>query len=192
MKRALPVAAFVLLGGLVAGLVLALTSGSSHPTSPATSVRAQLLPRDPQFGDTVVATLDVPATSPLPGRVDFRPYTVVSKKTSSGDGRLVVTYRLGCLDQPCVPHAKAKVFRFKPAVWPPLRVHSRLAAADAAHPIVRVPPPVAAPVHYRVSPTATGIVLLVLAAVLAVAGAVLLLRVGLMRVGAARPKAPPL
>lgn len=180
---------FALMAALVAGLIVALlhTPGGRSPRE--TGTRAELRPREPQFGDTVVATLAVPASSALHGKVDFSPYSVVSKTSTRSDGRAVTTYRLRCLEQACVPHGKDKVFRFKPAVWPVLRVHSRVTKADAEHPLMRVPPPVAAPARYRISPTTTAIALFVLAALLAAGGAFLLLRVALRRT---HRRVPPL
>jgi hypothetical protein len=58
--------------------------------------------------------------------------------------------------------------------------------------VLRVPAPVAAAAEYRVSPTATGYVLLVVAGLLAASGVFLLLRVGLRRVAPARRAVPPL
>jgi hypothetical protein len=191
-RRILQLAALVLLVGLGAGLTVALLqdpSGSSVDAGPA---RAQLSPQDAQFGDTVVARLDVPAGSSLTDKVDFGPYAIVSKAVESHGGRIVTSYRLRCLEQACVPRGKAKLFRFKPAVWPVLHVSPRITKADAAAPVLRVPPPTPARATYRVPPTATGVVLLVLAGLLAAAGAFLLLRVGLRRTVPTRRSVPPL
>jgi hypothetical protein len=193
-RRLVQVGALVTLAALVTGLVLALTQGRQVTHAPPNEppVEAQLTPREPQFGDTVVATLVAPAGSRLARKVDFDPYTVVSRASSVEGGRATITYHLRCLEQACVPHGRSKVFRFEPAVWPTLRVHSRLTKADSARPVVRVPPPVSAPAHYRVSPTALGVTLLVLAALLAAGGAALLVAVGVRRIAPTQPRVPPL
>ncbi len=101
-----------------------------------------------------------------------------------------------------MPREQVKSFRFKPVrvsygttsaaqSWPPLRVHSRVTKADDAAPVLRIPPPAAAPDAYRISPNVLGYALLVLAGLLAVGGAALLLRVGLRR-GSPRRRVAPL
>jgi len=214
MSRFVRLGALAVLAALGAGLVFALVhvpaGGHVSPGGRPLTIHAQLAPRDPQFGDTVVATIEVHT-----GRVDpesvhvhaaFAPYEVVSRTRSVRDigGSPVVRLvtRLRCLEVQCVPRGAEKTFRFRAAAisfaggsrvaaWPRLRVHSRLTRAALARPVVRVPPPVAAPARYRLPPTATGIVLLVLAALLGGCGAFLLLRIGLRR---ARPerRVPPL
>jgi len=207
MSRFVRLGALAVLAALGAGLVFALVhvpaGGHVSPGGRPLTIHAQLAPRDPQFGDTVVATIEVHT-----GRVDpesvhvhaaFAPYEVVSRTRSVRDigGSPVVRLvtRLRCLEVQCVPRGAEKTFRFRAAAisfaggsrvaaWPRLRVHSRLTRAALARPVVRVPPPVAAPARYRLPPTATGIVLLVLAALLGGCGAFLLLRIGLRR---ARP-----
>ena len=206
MKRALPIAALALLAGLVAALVVALVHEPAGTRSDrAVSVRTELTPQEAQFGDTVVATVDVSGTDPSSVRVrsDFAPYAVVSTVRHAGDGSVRIVRRLRCLEVSCVPGKAVKTFRFGPArvsygggsttrKWPALRVHSLITKADAAAPVLRVPAPVAAPVEYRVSPDATGYVLLALAGLLGAAGVFLLLKVGLRRVTPTRRRVPPL
>jgi hypothetical protein len=215
-KRLLPFGALALLVALAAGLAVALLRGGGDERvdlgGRPVVVRQQLLPLEPQFGDTVTATADVfvragldPSTVRL--RTGFAPYDVVASARRVREVGKVsvirVVNRLRCLEVICVPKGTLRTFRFKPLAvsyadgrmtthWPALRVHSRLTKADAARPIVRVPPAVAAPADYRISPTATAIVLFVLAALLAAGGAFLLLRVALGRFGPARPVVPPL
>ena len=163
-------------------------------------VQRSLTPRDPQFGDTVVASADVTVD---PRRVDprsvtvrssFGPYSVVSgARTVHSAGGLSTTHlerRLRCLDVACVPAGDRVALRLPPlrvsyrdgsgehalaVAWPVLRVHSRVAAADLRHPLLRVPPPQPGS-DYRLPPRPTGLALLALAAVLALGGAALLLR----------------
>ena len=215
-RRLLQLGAIALLVALGAGLTAALLGGGREERidlgGRPVVVRPQLAPLEPQFGDSVTATTEVFAGAGVDPRTvrirtNFAPYQVVlttRRLREVGDVSVVsVVTRLRCLEVGCVPKGTLRTFRFKPlrvsyddgaatGQWPALRVHSRLTKADAERPVVRVPPPVAAPVRYRVSPTATGIVLLVLAALLAVGGAFLLLRVGLRRIGPTRPSVPPL
>jgi hypothetical protein len=206
--RLVPLGALIVLGALATGLVLALVHGpAGGRVAPGRmTTQTRLSPRDPQFGDTVVAVVDVFA-----GRVDpdgirshssFGPYEVVSRTRSVRGSSVRFVARLRCLEARCVPGGAVKTFRFAPASvtypggsvragWPPLRVHSRVTRAALATPVVRVPPPAAAPARYRLPPTATGIVLLVLAALLAAGGAFLLLRVALRRIHTER-RDPPL
>jgi hypothetical protein len=206
------IGALALLVGLAAGLTVALLHrpATGHAESRALTTHSQFTPQDPQFGDTVVATVSVSAgagVDPAGVRVhsNFAPYTVVSRsrsiETAGGVSVVRVATTLRCLELGCLPRKAVKSFRFKPArisaggtsvtqAWAPLRVHSRITKADSARSVLRVPPPAVAPVHYRVSPTAAGSVLLALAGLLAAAGAFLLLRVGLRRIAPARRVAP--
>jgi hypothetical protein len=220
-RRLLQLGALALLVALAVGFALALAhrpSGARVDLSGrAVSVRQALTPRDPQFGDTVVATIDVFAD---PSRVDvgsvqvkagFEPYSVTSSsrsvRTIGGISVIHLERRLRCLDLPCVPVARVKAFRFGPvrvsyrtdarthtvsSPSPTLRVHSRVTEADLARPVLRVPGPVAAPDRYRLPQTATGYALLALAALLAAGGAALLLRVALRRISPVRRRLPPL
>ena len=202
-RRLLQAAALALLVCLGTGLVVALVHEPSRGHAERRSLDLRLQPRDPQFGDTVVATLAISGASDVRVRNDFRPYVVVSKSRTAEDEGTTIVYRLRCLELPCVPRGRAQTFRFKPAVvsyaggrsvrpWPALRVHSRITRADVDAPVLRVPPPVAEPAHYRLAPTTTGIVLLVLAGLFAAAGVGLLLAVGLRRITPARRRIPPL
>lgn len=208
-RRALSLASLALLAGLAAVVLFAALhrpGGTSvHPGSQALSVRTWLSPQDPQFGDTVVARAEVlvdprrvdPGSVRL--RADFAPYRVVSgRRTVGSSGGYVVvavTQALHCLTAACVPRGASEAYRFPPlrvvyrdaagartaaAAWPVLRVGSRVAAADLARPVLRVPdiPP---PGGYRLPPGITGYGLLALAALLALAGGGLVLRAGVGR-----------
>jgi hypothetical protein len=205
-RRLLQAGALALLIALGAGLTVALLHGPSHGDlgSGPLTIRTQLSPQDPQFGDTVVATLDV-FGAPRDVRVGskFAPYDVVSSRRSvrtvGGQSFVRIVTRLRCLELRCLPRAAVKTFRLKPVhvsgavhPWPPLRVHSRITKADSARPVLRIPPPAAAPARYRVSPTAAGTVLLVLAGLLAAGGVFLLLRVALRKIAPTRRPLPPL
>ena len=215
-RRAL-FAGVALVGVLAAAVLFAALHRPGASTVPrgshAVSVQAWLSPREPQYGDTVLAGADVfvdprrvdPRTVRL--RTDFAPYRVIAATRSiqRSDGYSVVHLeeRLRCLGVTCVPAGARKTVRFAPlrvaygrgaartalsVSWPALRVQSRVAAADLAHPVLRTPSAPPAP-DYRVPATATGYALLALAAVLAVAGAALVLRVAL-RAGAPRLRRP--
>ena len=208
-RRLLPLAALVVLAALVLGLVLALRHepGGRQARLDGRPVSAvgTLSPREPQFGDTVVATVDVFVDS---RRVDpdtvrvttgFTPYQVTaSTRMVRSDEGVSITHlerRLRCLGVACVPPGTASTVRFEPVrvsyregsqprslavAWPVLHVHSRVALADLRHPLLRVPPPHAAS-DYRLPPRPTGYALLALAALLALGGSTLLLLVGLRR-----------
>lgn len=206
MRRLLQAGALALLIALGAGLTVALLHGPSHGDlgSGPLTIRTQLSPQDPQFGDTVVATLDVSgAGDNVRVRSNFAPYAVVSSRrsvrTAGGESFVRIVTRLRCLELSCLPRASIKTFRLKPVrvageahAWPPLRVHSRITKADSARPVLRVPPPAAEAARYRISPTAAGTVLLVLAGLLAASGVFLLLRVALRKIGPTRRPLPPL
>jgi hypothetical protein len=206
----LRLAALALLVLLAAGFAFAVLRRPHEPPvqllgRPVAIVKS-LSPQDPQFGDTVVARVDVYAD---PHRVDprtlhvvtsFRPYRVTGRtRTVSTDSGVSVTHveaRLRCLEVACVPTGHAAGFRFAPvrvgyrdgsreaslvAAWSPLRVHSRVTEADLLHPRLRVPQGNGVSSGYRLPPAATGYALLVLSGLLALAGAWLLLRVALGR-----------
>ncbi len=163
------------------------------------AVQRSLSPTEPQFGDEVVAAIDVYVD---PHRVDpasvrvvarFAPFAVVSASRSTGraGGLTVVRIRerLDCLVAACLPKSGAATFRFARlrvayrggtlvAAWRPVRVHARVAAADLAQPLLRVGPPVAHP-GYRLPPRATGLLLLGLALVGALGGLLLVVRAAL-------------
>jgi hypothetical protein len=158
--------------------------------------RRSLSPAEPQFGDPVVATIEVFVD---PRRVDprsvkldarFAPFSVTSSTRSirlTGDVSIVrVVDRLDCLDARCLPKGAAATFRFPRlrvaypggtlvAAWPALRVHARAQAADLRRPMLRVGPPVAH-AGYRLPPGLTGWALLAAALVAALGGLALLAR----------------
>lgn len=205
--RVLPLAALALLVALAAGLVLALRHGPGvervRLLGRPVVVRETLAPRDPQFGDTVVATIDVFADA---SRVDpqslrvttgFAPYRVASStrsvRTVSGVTVMHLEHRLRCLAAACVPPGDSRTLRFAPVrvsyragsltrPWPALTVHSRVAKADLRHPILHVPPPEPAASDYRLPPRPTAYTLFAIAGLLAAGGAALLLIVALRHV----------
>src|SRR3954452_22477877 len=144
-RRLLRAAAVALLVALGAGLTVALLHGPSHGDlgSGPLTIRTQLSPQDPQFGDTVVATVDVSgARDDVHVRSDFGPYEVVSTRrsvrTAGGQSFVRIVTRLRCLELNCLPRAAVKTFRLKPVhvsgavhPWPPLRIHSRITKADS-------------------------------------------------------------
>jgi hypothetical protein len=209
MSRKLASAALVaLVLALVAAFVVAVVhrpgQASVRVAGGPLSVKKTLSPRDPQFGDTVTATVDVSVDS---RRVDartvrvagrFAPYRIFSRTQAvrrTGSVSLVhLEYRLRCLDVACAPQGERKIFRFAdlrvvyrgirgPAtlssIWPAFRVHTRVTAADLQRPFLRVGPPHESRVDYRLPPRPTGYTLLALAAVLALGGALLVVRAGL-------------
>ncbi len=219
--RLLQLATLALVVALAAGFAVALlhrpSGGHIDLGGRPVSIHQELTPRDPRFGDTVVATIDVLAdpTRVDPGGVQVRalygPYAVASTSRSvRRTGGVSVTHvesRLRCLDLRCVPSGSAKAFQFEPvrvsyrqdssnrtvtSDWPALRVHSRVTRTDLARPVLHVPGPVAAPARYRLPPGVAGYGLLVLAGLLAAGGAALLLRVGLRRIAPARRRVSPL
>jgi hypothetical protein len=165
-------------------------------TGTPVALRTSLSPAEPQFGDSVVATIDVFVDTQ---RVDvrtvklaarFEPFSVTSSSRSTrrtgGVTRLRVVDVIDCLDAVCAPQGAPHTFRLprlrvtypggaRVAAWPPLRVHPRVVAADVAHPQLRVDPPQAR-AHYRFSPAATGWALMALAATCAIGGLGLLVR----------------
>jgi hypothetical protein len=209
-RRVLSPAALVALLVLAAGFVAAVVHRPARPPvrllgRPAV-VRASVSPQDPQFGDTVLAALDVFTDS---SRVDprsvhvatrFAPYAAAATRrtveTAGGVTIIRVESRLRCLDVACVPPGDSAPVSFPAARvtfsdgvqnrvllarWPALRVHSRLAQSDVLHPRVRIPAPEAGGAGYRLPPRATGYALLGLAAVLAAVGAALLAWVAVRR-----------
>ena len=200
IRRAWPVGALATAGCLTLAFAVAILHGPATTTAvlkgqPVTA-DTRLVPDDPQFGDTVVATIDVVVD---PRRADprsvevaarFAPFSITSStQTTRRTGGLEVIRivdRLDCLGQACLPRGRVASFRFPrlrvtypggsmAARWPELRVHSRLDAADLAHPMLRVDPPVAHP-SYRVPPTVTGWALIAAAVIGAIAGLFLVVR----------------
>jgi hypothetical protein len=202
---------------VVTGLVVVLAAGfavaalrrpgqaSVRLAGAPVSVLKTVSSRDPLFGDTVTAAVDVFVDT---RRVDagsvrirggFAPFRVASRTgpavRRTGDVSVVhVEYRLTCLDGACVPEGEHRTLRL-PALrvgyrdgaravslssaWPALRVHTRVTAGDLQRPFLRVGPPRPSPTRYRLPPEATGYTLLALAALLALGGAALALRTGL-------------
>jgi hypothetical protein len=198
-RRALALAVVALVVGLAAFAVAAL----HRPAQPAVHLSGgpvgtvrSISPADPQFGDTVVATVDVLVdprrVDPRSVRVDarFAPFAITSSTRSihrTGDVSIVrVVDRLDCLDAGCLPKAATATFRFPRlhvaypggllvAAWPVLRVHARTQAADLQHPMLRVGSPQAQS-SYRIPPGPTGWVLLAVALACALGGLALLAR----------------
>jgi hypothetical protein len=158
----------------LAGLLVAVWPGGGG--GGARPVTASLSPRDPQFGDPVVARVDAPPGTRI--HTSFRPFTVrsVTRRGSS------TTYTLECLSAACLPAAGgARLVQLPSAVlslpgakpiafaWPPLRIGSRI-EASAERPSLRVD--VSEP-HgsAALDPEALGWALTVLAGLLVVAAA---------------------
>ena len=199
-RRAYVLVVTAVAAGLVAFAAVMLTRPAPDVVrlagAPVATLR-NLEPTEPQFGDTVVATLDVfvdtrrvdPSSVVL--HADFAPFAVTSTARSirhtGGVAILRVVDRLDCLGSGCLPQSDAATFRFPRlrvtypggtlvAAWPALRVHARTQAADVAHPVLRVGAPVA-DTSYRLPPTATGWTLLAIALVAALGGLGLLIGV---------------
>lgn len=193
----------VLTGAVVAGLAVVfavvLLRRSSEPSvrlaGPPVSVVRTVSPQDPQFGDTVTATVDVAVdgrrVDPDSVRVqsDFAPYEVVSsgrRVRRTGDVSTIrFVYRLQCLELACTPRGDRTTVRFAAlrmvydtqgrsgalrSGWPALRVHSRVTAADLRRPFFRAGPPQVSATDYRLPPRPTGWALLALALLLAAGG----------------------
>jgi hypothetical protein len=187
----------------VAVFAVAALHGSSQSAvrfagAPVATLRS-LAPTEPQFGDTVVATIEVFVDTRRVNanavKVDarFTPFSVMSSARSThrtgGLSIVRIVDRLDCLDPGCLPTAGAATFRFPNlrvaypggtlgAAWPVLRVHARVQAADVAHPILRVGPPQVRS-SYRLPPRITGWALLAVALALALGGLTLLVGIGL-------------
>lgn len=153
-----------------------------------------LTPADPQFGDPVVASVEVLVD---PNRVDpdsvkldarVAPYAVTSTSRSAGragDVSIVrFTDRLDCLDAACVPKhdvATLRLPRLRVAysggaiavAWPSLRVHARVPVTDLSHPMLRVSRPQSKS-SYRVPPGPTGWALIAAALAVGLGGLALL------------------
>jgi len=203
-------AALVLTAGLAAVFVVAVLHRPGQSTvrltgGPVATLRS-LTPTEPQFGDTVVATVEVFVD---PRRVDprsvqlhasFAPFAVTSSVRSvSRKGSLSIVRvvdRLDCLDAACLPKGAAATFGF-PALritypggtlvagWPALRVHARMQAADLRQPMLRVGVPQARP-SYRLPPGATGWTLIAVALAGALGGLGLVARAVLPSLAFAR------
>lgn len=205
-RRTLPIAALVLAAGAAAFAVAALHRPAQRAVrltgAPVATLRS-LAPVEPQFGDTVEATIEIlvdtrrvnPRSVKLEAR--FTPFSVTSSTRSirrtGGVSIVRVVDRLDCLDPGCVPKGEAATFRFPRlriaypggtllAGWPALRVHARVQATDLLHPMLRVGPPQAHS-SYRLPPGVTGWALLAVALAGALGGLTLLAR-------AAMPSSP--
>jgi hypothetical protein len=209
-RRALALAALLLAAGLAAFFAVAALRGPPQGAvrlsgRPVAVVRT-LSAAEPQFGDSVVATIEVfvdaRRVDPRSVAVDarFTPFAVTSSTRSvrraGGVSIVRVVDRLDCLDAPCLPKSAAATFRFPRlriayrggvlvAAWPALRVHARLEAADLAHAVLRVGPPQAHQ-SYRLPPGVTGWLLLAAGLVGALGGFTLIARATLPLLAVAR------
>jgi hypothetical protein len=198
-RGVLALAVLVLGAGLAAFAVAVLHRPAQSAVrlagGPVSTVRS-IVPAEPQFGDTVVATIEIFVD---PRRVDprsvkldarFAPFAITSSTrstTRTGGVTIVrVVDRLDCLGQGCLPKGDAATFRFPRlrvtypggtlvSAWPAVRVHARVPAADLQHPMLRVGPPHAHP-SYSLPPSPTGWTLIAVALVGALGGLTLLAR----------------
>ncbi len=217
-RRALALAALAVAVALAAFFAVAALRGPSQSVMrlsgrPVAAVRS-LSPDEPQFGDSVVATIEVfvdaRRVDPRSVEVDarFAPFAVASSARSirraGGVSIVRIVDRLDCLDAACLPKGAAATFRFPRlriayrggtlvAAWPALRVHARLAATDLAHAVLRVAPPQAHP-SYRLPPGLTGWLLLAAGLLGALGGFALIVRpaLPLLAVARSRRRATPL
>jgi hypothetical protein len=190
--------AVVLVLAAVAAFVLATRSEQRTPVAARepVMVHATLGPRAVQFGDRITAQAELLVD---PGRVepdavkvvaDFSPYRVlgrptVTRRAEGGLRELRYRWSLDCLDRACLPRETARRFVFAPvqaryrggvasAVWPALRVDTRVGPQDLARPALRfdvLPLPKATE---RISPGALHALLLAGAALAFLAAAALL------------------
>lgn len=209
-QRALGLAALALAAGLAAFFAVAAlhrpAQSAVRLSGRPVAVLRSLSPAEPQFGDSVVATIEVfvdaRRVDPLTVGVDahFAPFAVTSSTRSvrraGGVSIVRVVDRLDCLDAACLPKGEAATFRFPRlriayrggtlvAAWPALRVHARLQSADLVHAILRVGPPQAHP-SYRLPPGVTGWLLLAVGLLGALGGLALVIRAALPSLAIAR------
>ena len=215
-RRALAIAGLALAAGLAAVFVVAALHGPEQAGvrvagRPVAALRS-LTPTEPQFGDTVVATIELVVDQ---RRVDprlvtfdarFTPFSVTSSTRSvrheAGLTIVRVVDRLDCLDRACLPVGAAATFRLPhlqiaypggtlSEAWPAVRIHARLQAADLQHALLRVGPAQAHP-SFRLPPAPTGWALLGVAIACALGGLALLLRTALpaLALGRSRGGAP--
>jgi hypothetical protein len=194
--------------------------GSSGP-APSQAVTAAATISTPalSFGDPLSARIDVlldprrvePGT--LRVRPRFAPWRVVSasRERRSGAGTLLVyRYTLECLSPACLPGRTLAERRFLPALvsytgpsgrtvhrvveWPPYRVATRLTSPDIGDPTQHLSADTSLPaVTYRISPGTLQPLLAGLAALLALAGGLLVFAALPRRRAPARgPDLPPL
>jgi hypothetical protein len=207
--RALALSVLVLSGAIAAFVVALLHQPAQRSMrlagGPVATVRG-LSSRDPQFGDPVVATIEVfvdrgrvdPDTVQL--RASFTPFTVTSSTRSvrrTGDISIVrISDQLECLVAACVPKGDSATLRLPPArvtypggtvraAWPTLRVHARVPAAAILRPMLRVGRP-QADASYRVRPGVLGWLLLGVGTAGALGGLGLLVRAALPSLPLAR------
>jgi hypothetical protein len=197
-RRAVALAALIVAAVLAAFFVVAALHGPAqsavHLGGRPVAVLRTLTPDEPQFGDSVVATIqvfvDTRRVDPRSVAVDarFTPFVVASSTRSvhraGGISIVRVVDRLDCLDAPCLPKGAAATFRFPrlriayrggtlAAAWPALRVHARLEAAGLDRDVLRVGTPTAHP-SYRLPPGVTGWLLLAAATAGALGGLALI------------------
>lgn len=202
-QRATRIAVLVLAAVLAVAFAVAIlrrpAQSPVHLGGLPVALRTALAPTEPQFGDTVVATVDafIDARRVDPGAVSlntrFGLYAVTSSTRSvrktSGITIVHVVDRLDCLAPDCLGRGDPAHFRFprvratypggtSSVAWPTLRVHARVQQLDLLHPILRVDPAVAHP-SYRLPPGATGWTLLAVALALALGGLALIGRTAL-------------
>jgi hypothetical protein len=209
-RRALALAALIVAAGLAAFFAVAALHGPAQSavrlSGRPVAVLRTLSPAEPQFGDSVVAAIEVFVDTRRvdPRSVDvgarFTPFVVTSSTRSvrraGGVSIVRVVDRLDCLDAPCLPKSAAATFRFPRlriayrggtlvAAWPALRVHARLEPADLEHSVLRVGAPQAHP-SYRLPPGVTGWLLLAVGLVGAAGGLALVGRAVLPLLALAR------
>ena len=199
-RRTLAIAGLALAAGLVAVFAVAALhrpeqAGVGIAGRPVATLRS-LTPTEPQFGDPVVATIEIVVDQ---RRVDprlvtfdarFTPFSITSSTRSirheAGLTIVRVVDRLDCLDRACVPADAAATFRLPHLEvtypggtlsedWPAVRIHARLQPADLEHALLRVGPAQAHP-SFRLPPGPTGWVLLGAAIACALGGLALLVR----------------
>lgn len=210
LRRALLVAAVAAVAAIV---VLVLVGGGSVPAPAPTApvaVRAGFEGGAVQFGDPFVAhivvVLDRGAvqTRTLHVGYDLAPLTPLAApvRRRSVSGRLetlTIVQRVACLTAPCLARtislprvhvsvsARGGTTSAASAAWRPLRLGSRVTAADLARTNPRlVADTVPGRVSYRVAPATAATVLEVVAALAAAGAAALLVLEGLALVGRRR------
>ena len=198
-SRVVAVLTGVVVAGLAVVFAVVLLRRSNEPSvrlaGPPVSVARTLSPQDPQFGDTVTATIDLAVdgrrvdAGTVRVQTDFAPYGVVSTertvRRTEDISALRFVYRLQCLNLACTPRGDRATVRLAAlrtvydtrgrsvalrTEWPPLRVHSRVTSADLRRPFFRAAPPQVSAADYRLSPRPTGWALLVVALLLAAGG----------------------
>jgi hypothetical protein len=179
---------------------LALVAAAPAAAAPQLSVATSLAPSAIHYGDPVTAVVEVHFD---PKRVDrssivaaptFTPFVLTAKPVveDAGPGLVRIRYSLLCITEGCLPAQTSRAMRLKPfrvtasggltatPSWPPLRIDSRLRAADLKGDAAFRSPSAPPPPRYRVGPgaLATG---LIAAAVLCALGALALVAAALRR-----------